>query len=279
MTGKTKITIAIVALMVIAQVSHAAVKRGKLRKGFQIGLTGALNSAWIIKQTNYNTLFLFKNPTVRQSDMAYKVNVGGALAIQAGYNFDDHWGLIAEPGIVWSGQRYADNFVGPLIKGYNTQYGVLDSLESNPGRINVKRSVSLTFFQLPIYARYQCKLSDKVNFYAMLGPQLNFRMGASEVLKVNDREALDSLGLTASQKFASFDFGATLQAGVDVYLNDWMYIDAGINAYYGLLDINGSTLKDIGWYSKNISTYRSSKNMWGGIHVGIHIYLIKDAYY
>jgi hypothetical protein len=231
--------------------------------GFDLGVSGAVNSTWILKQNNYGTLDPFANATVRQSEMAYKNTYGGNGGLCLGYTFTKNWGIQAEVQYNVTGQNYNDNYDCPAyING--------DTIGSPATRVNVQRVVKLSYVQIPIMAKFIVG-KDKYKFFACLGPQFGIRTAAYQQVKIAGYVYVpDTLNFTAAQRFQSFDFGFAVQAGVQIYATPHLYFDIGLSAYEGVTDINGSVLKDLGWYDKNHLSYQKSYNFRGGLMVGIH---------
>lgn len=236
---------------------------GFAQQGFHLGLSGTFNSTWILNQNNYGTLAPFRDPVVRGSEMAYKYTWGGNFGGVVGHNFTEHWGIQAEVQFNITGQKYDDNFSGPAT--------IPEGSFGAPGtRVNVKRSISLGYIQIPLMGKY-ISGGKKVKFFACLGPQIGLRTGAKETVKIADYTYLpDSLAFSPSEKFKTFDVGITAQAGVEIYASRNVYFDIGLSSYLGLLDINGKVLKTLDWYSKNDVSYQSSRNFRAGLMAGVH---------
>ncbi len=231
--------------------------------GFDIGVSGTFNSAWILRQNNYGTLAPFANAEVRASEMAYKYTWGGNGGLCLGYKITKHWGVQAEIQYNVTGQNYNDNFEGPAYLPH-------DTVGSTSSRVNVQRTVKLSYIQIPIMAKFITG-KGKFKFYACLGPQIGIRTYAYEQVKIAGTVYLpDSLNFTADQKFQKVDFGIAVQTGAQFYATPHLYFDLGISVYQGVMDINGSALKQLGWYDKNHLSYQSSYNFRGGIMLGIH---------
>ena len=259
---------------------------GMLREGFHMGLTGSVNSTWILKQNNYNTLDLFYIPIVRQSEMDYLFTWGGQIGVELGYNFKKKWGIEFEPSFSWAGQSYDDDFVGP-VAAKSGPHGTFVP-DGNPDHIpffsgdysyvNVHREVKFRYVQFPIYVKFQAHIGDIANFYVMLGPQINYRQYASENIWVKHKPYVDSLAFSPDQKFQKLDIGVGLKTGVDIYAKKWCYFDIGINSFIAINDLNGDALRKLGWYSKNDLVYKQSRNFYAGIHLGVHFFLDRKTY-
>lgn len=258
--------------------------QGMLRTGFHVGVQGSLNSTWITQQNNYNTLNLFLVPIVRQSEMDYVFSWGGQIGANIGYNILKRFGIEFHPSYSWAGQKYDDDFTGPVAStGLRGPTGIYQPNTSIPnwqhyysatfGYVNVKRVVKFNYIQLPVFAKYQTHLGDIACYYVMLGPQLNIRQSASESIWVNYYPYTYPGQLTPNQRFQAVDFGVALNSGVDIYATDYLYFNVGLESFIALNDLNGNTLKQLGWYDKNHVSYQPSHNFYLGLNAGVHFYL------
>jgi len=233
------------------------------QSGFDLGVSGTVNSTWILKQNNYGTLAPFANAVVRASEMAYKNTYGGNGGLCLGYKITKNWGIQTEVQYNATGQNYNDNFEGPATIPEGT-FGNINS------RVNVQRVVKLSYIQIPLMAKFTIGKGN-YNFFACLGPQIGIRTAAYEQVKIAGYVYLpDSLNFTADQKFEKVDFGFALQVGAQIFATKHLYFDLGLSFYEGVMDINGSALRDLGWYDKNHLSYQRSYNFRGGLMVGIH---------
>ena len=130
--------------------------------------------------------------------------------------------------------------------------------------VNVKRTVKLNYFQLPLMLKFQTRLDDRTNFFVMAGPQVGFSTSATEEVKVN-YNVYDAVRFTADQKFQKIDVGLAFNLGLDIYPTHWLYLSVGLPTYVGLTDLNGNILKKLEWYSKNDLKYQKSKNFSVGL--------------
>ena len=288
--SKVKITLVVFLSFLMLTASARSKMRksyydGMLRKGFYMGVSGSFNSSWILNQNNYNTLDLFTIPIVQQSEMDYVFTWGGNVGINLGYNFHKKWGIEFEPAFSWGGQKYDDDFSGPVAARYDgtTKTFVQDYTKDPNGYyfrddysyVNVRREIKFRFIDFPLFAKFQTHIGDIANFNIMLGPQLNYRTYASEYVTVNHHE-YDGLGdarLTVDQKFKKLDIGMALKTGIDIYPKEWMYFDIGISSFIALNDLNGVGLKDIAWFSKNDHDYQKSRSFYLGLHAGLHFFI------
>lgn len=274
---------------------HRASYDGVLRTGFYMGPSGSLNSTWILKQNNYNTLNLFYIPIVRQSEMDYVFTWGGQAGAVLGYNIIKRVGIEIEPSFSWAGQTYDDNFVGPVAALYNSsnntfypdpQYAVTVNGQvqypyfvGDYKYVHVRRELKFNYIQFPIYAKYQTHIGDITNYYIMLGPQFNIRSGGSENVWVNNYLYADPTRLNVDQKFQKVDAGLSFKTGVNISATEFVYFDIGIVSFIAFNDLNGSSLKQLGWYSKNDVQYEASHSFYLGLHGGVHFFFKRKMYY
>jgi hypothetical protein len=223
--------------------------------------------------------------------MDYVFTWGGQVGINIGYNILKRFGIEFQPSFSWAGQIYDDNFTGPVATNgvYNgaTQTYGNGNIAGNPvdpnnptpyysgtyRYVNVRREVKFNYIQFPIYAKYQTHIGDIANYYLMIGPQLNYRQNASETIYVNYWQYRYPNELTPDQKFQKIDYGVSFNTGVDIYATDWMYFNIGIVSFIAINDLNGQSLKNLDWYSKNDVDYQKSRNFYIGLHGGVHFYL------
>jgi hypothetical protein len=250
-------------LLAIAAVLFGMCLSAQSEPGFDLGASGSANSIWILRQNNYGTLAPFANSEVRESEMAYKNTYGGNGGICLGYRFTKNWGLQAELQYATAGQNYDDNFEGPATIPEGT-FGGINS------RVNVQRTVKLSYLQIPIMAKFMVG-KKKFKFFACLGPQIGIRTSAYEQVKIAGYVYLpDSLNFTADQKFQKVDFGFAIQTGAQFHATPHLYFELGLSFYQGVTDINGTVLQNLGWYDKNHLSYQKSYNFRGGLMLGIH---------
>ena len=222
------------------------------QKGLHLGITTAINSSWIINQNNYGTLSGFSDPIVRQSELAYKYKLGYQVGLACTYNFTHHVGLMTELLFNKAGQDYEDNM----------QEGKL--------RINVKRFVNLSYFQIPISFKYTTLKGNRVKYYFHVGPQVGCLLSSDEKVYIDGALKADSTGISANRKFSKLDFGLQLGTGVEVFLSKHLYLGIGFNSYLGLVDISGKEIKGLDWFSKNDINYQRSKNFRGGLVISLN---------
>ena len=297
----SKVKITLVVLLAFLLTTNAMARHrmsirnswdGMLRTGFHIGVSGSFNSTWVINQNNFGTLNRFSTPIVRQSEMDYVFTWGGQVGVEIGYNFRKQWGIVFEPSYSWAGQKYDDNFSGPVDAISNdggftfqpVQYNGHASPFYSPGYkyVNVHRELHFNYIQLPIYIKFQTHIGDIANYYLMLGPQFNIQTNSSESIFVN--HIFDSVATNQfkpDQRFQKFDVGLSINTGIEFYIKEWMYLNVGIVSFASFTDLNGTTLKEMTnqWYSKNDLSYQSSHSFYIGLHAGVHFYIGSPKYY
>jgi hypothetical protein len=234
------------------------------QQGFNIGISGSINSTFIWRQNNYGTLAPFGDPEVRRSEMNYRFTLGGNGGLELGYNVTHNWGVQIMVQYATGGQNYEDNFIGPATIPEGT-FG------SSTARVNVQRVIKMGYVQIPVMARYMTTPGKVAKFFVAAGIQFGIRTSSYEQVKIAGHVYLpDSLNFTADQKLQKYDLGLVLQFGTDLYATDHLYFEFGISGYEGLYDINGTGLQKLGWYDKNHITYQESHNAFAGLMAGVH---------
>jgi hypothetical protein len=199
-------------------------------KGFHIAPVYQLNSKWISKQNTYEAFGKYK--------LAYKIGLGNAYGVAAGYDFSTRFGIQIEY-IMQSehGQDYED-----IIN-----------------RKPMKRSVVLNYMQIPMIIKLKSSmmsgLTNKpiaVNYIA--GLQYGMLKSASMELNGNNTDI--------KNRFLDYDFSAIFGIETDIFLTSRFFLSTGLRFEYGLLDINAS-----GWKIKNGG---KSQNILSGMTAGLH---------
>lgn len=253
---------------------------GRLRKGFSMGVMGSVNSIWIINQNNYGTLEKFQDTLVRGSELAYEFTWGGKVGAELLYNFHKKWGLSFQPSYSWAGQKYNDDMWGPVGVPKTKDTAQAWYVPAKGARYtNVKRVIKSNYIELPLLARFQINVGEITNFYVAVGPQIGIATVITEDVKIKNAVYISDNGLTIKDKFNKIDAGVLLNFGMDFYANEQLYFNLGLTNYFGIMDINGKTIKNIDWFSKNDIKYQQSRNLHTGLQVGIHYYFVKSRYY
>lgn len=218
------------------------------QKGFRLGGTVAVTSAWILPQNNARTLEDY--PDIAQSELAYRLKFGYQIAGILAYQFHKNYGLQTQIAYERTGQNYEDNFT------------------PQAGPLHVIRQIDLRYLSLPLLFAYTSSRGKIAKGYALAGIQCNFLTRAHEEVYLNGLHKTDSL--TAWDKFRHFDVGFALGGGAFFYATPYLSFHIGLYHYVGLRDINSAAVRH--FISKNDKTYTASKNLRGGLQVGIHYF-------
>lgn len=247
-TGMKKTIAYIFALIVVSTTVYA-------QRGLHIGVTVAPSAVFIVNQNNYETLD--QVPIISRSELDYTAKWGYTAGVVLGFNFNRHWGIQSGVRYVRTGQNYEDTF-NPG-QGYPTPYHVV-------------REVDLRYIRVPLVGRYKFDFKRKqFKMYTTFGPYIGWLLKASESVVINDVPRTD---LTPTEnKFNHIDAGLSVGVGGEYHIIPSVYISLGLALDYGLMDINGKTIKDLEWFSKNDVGYNRSQNFNAGLSFGVHYIL------
>ncbi len=208
-----------------------------------IGLSGNLNSSWIMYQQTYGEPFL-----------KYQFTMRPGVNLQLGYDWDYNWGIRAEIGYAMLGQKYKD-----------TQYG-----------LPTTRNIKTNYLQIPVLFKFRT-YGDHVKFYAMTGFQMNLLLSATqEYLRDgqqppvfhNPRSDRDiDVGATEiKERYTNVNLGMRFDLGVDIRLTDKLFLNAGISNMYSI-----TNLVDPDWRMRDYKDeFHYSHNFYSGLNVGIN---------
>lgn len=240
---------------------------------FHIGGALSLTSPWILNQNNYGTLDGFNNDYARRSELDYKFGIGGNFGIVAGYNVTKRSGIQFSLFFDQAGQKYLDNI----------------SQETNNGRstfpVEVQRNIKLNYLRLPIMYKFELQPKSRsvrktAIYYCAFGPQFSYLVSVYESVKIADPSIGNNLAaIPESDKFRKLDMGLAINNGVQLYVRNDLYFNVGINLYVGLVDINGKTIRNLEYFSKNDVEYRPSYSFNAGLNAGVHYLFIKREFY
>lgn len=242
----TKAKILILTLHIIATNIYA-------QKGFHAGFRAGLSSAWIINQNNARTLEDYAD--ISKAELAYRKNFGYGFGGVIGYNFTNNYGIQTEILYDKTGQDYEDDF-NPIF-----------------GPLNVKRKIDLKYASIPLVFKYISKNKENIKAYAIVGPQFNFLLNASETVVLNGVNKIDSL--SATEKFRSIDLGICVGGGIDIFFLKNLYFNVGLHNYIGFSDINSDAIRS--FISKNDENYKGSKNFRATLNIGVHYLFTKRS--
>lgn len=240
-------------------------------KAFHLGASGHFSSPWIINQNNFGTLDGFNNPFARGSELDYSITLGGGFGVVAGYNITKRHGIEMALYYDKCGQKYH----GDVYQDQN----------SSNFPVEVNRNVKLNYIKLPLLYKFELvpkrrSFTKKVNYYFTTGPQVSYLLSVYEDVKIAYPGIGNNLaGIPESEKFRKWDIGWAINNGVQYRLNKNVYLNTSLNLYFGLVDINGKTIRDIDYYSNNDIKYRPSHSFNAAVNVGIHYIFVEKGYY
>jgi len=237
--------------------------------GFHAGLNAGFNSVWIVNQNIYG-----------YKELDYIRNFGVVPGVAVGYNFTDNMGVQLELNYAPLGQDYSD---------VSSSFSLADDGQGKRIKVETFRYVDLNYLSIPILFRYQSTRAKKsiISYHLMIGPTIGLLLSADQtfeadvyqdgnIVTLDNSVILDTVVAQFAQTdaiepmedyFSKLDFGFSADAGVDIYINDNLFVTPAIKVYYGLTDINSKPTREV-------IGYAASHNFFGGIYVGIH-YLFK----
>lgn len=233
--------------------------------GFHAGLNAGFNSVWIVNQNIYG-----------YKELDYTRTFGIVPGVALGYNFTDNMGVQLELNYAPLGQDYFD---------VSSSFSLADDGQGKRLKVETFRYVDLNYLSIPILFRYQSTRAKKsiISYHLMVGPTIGLLLSADQtfeadvfddgnIITLDNSIILDTVVADfaktseiepAEDYFSKLDFGFSADAGVDIYINDNLFVTPAIKVYYGLTDINSEP-------TRNVQGYASSHNFFGGIYVGIH---------
>lgn len=239
--------------------------------GFHAGVNAGFNSVWIVNQNIYG-----------YKELDYIRTFGVIPGVALGYNFTTTMGVQLELNYAPLGQEYSD---------VSSSFSLTDDGQGKRVKVETFRYVDLNYFQIPIMFRYQSARAKKqiISYHLMVGPTLGFLLSADQkfeadvyddgnIVTLDNDVILDTAIAQFAQTdaiepmedyFSKIDFGFSADAGVDIYVNENIFITPAIKVYYGLTDINSEP-------TRNVPGYGASHNFYGGIFVGAHYMFHKD---
>ena len=253
----------------------AAFTATQAQTGLQVGADLGFNSTWIVNQNNYG-----------YQELDYTRTFGMAGGLTFGFNTSETIGFQAELNYVNLGQHYFD-----IAKDFGPDDGT-----GKRQKVDTYRFVDLNYFQVPIMFRYQTEKEKKtvVTYHMMLGPSFGFLLSADQHYEADTTYTNEVVTLPteyapephviefaasstieeAKDYFSGFDLGLQGELGVDIYVNDNVYISPGFRFNYGLTDINSAPTRELIDDDGLHYEYKgASHNFYGGIYVGCHINL------
>ncbi|MBC8172984.1 MAG: PorT family protein [Chitinophagales bacterium] len=237
--------------------------------GLHAGVNIGLNSTWILNQNNYG-----------YSEMGYELKFGAYPGLAFGYNITPMHGVQIEMNYAMLGQNYFDRM---------RDFSLGDTI-GKPVKVDTYRYVKLNYLHIPVLYRFQTEKAkkDKIEFHIMAGPVIGLLLSADQYYEsdIADNGTLVKLEYEYAPEslihdfdstpeveepleyFTKLDIGLQLDAGVDIYITDNIYVTPAIKVYYGFADVNTEP-------TRNILNYTASHNSFAGIHIGIHYLVVQ----
>ena len=214
------------------------------QKGLNIGVSGSFISPSIVNQNTWGN----------GHEYDYEITFSSNYGFDIGYNFTSNLGIHSGFSFYNLGQDYSDSYDNK----------------------NWKRSLKFSYNVIPIMFRYTSS-TENIKFIGSVGV-LYAMLNKAEQTWTGDGVAYHEEGTTLVSK-KTFDLGAddvtnrfsktdiilNIELGIRIETIDNLYIDAVLNAGYGLTDIND---EDYHFEDKD-GNYNPSHNFLGGFKVGV----------
>jgi hypothetical protein len=122
--------------------------------------------------------------------------------------------------------------------------------------------VDFYYWHIPLLFKYNGGAQYATRFYVMAGPQLSILNKAS--IYYNNGQT--SYTIDAMNRFNKQSWEVVFELGSDFTVYKNLYASTGLRFNYGLNDINapGYQIPD-----RN-GVYNASRNVWGGVNIGLH---------
>jgi outer membrane protein W len=182
--------------------------RVNINKGFYVGPFAGVNYTWLSVSKKY------QDKEYRVENVKYKLSFGETFGIGLGYDFSKHWGVATDFGMSSINQTY---FERPSENVLN------------------KRSVSLNYWQLPVYVRYKANIGNRlqhrpITVGGLIGPQFSF-------LK-SKRTTENGFEKEINQRINESEFGIAGIVNADFYINKNLFLTLGVKGSFGT-NLNG----------------------------------------
>jgi len=221
------------------------------QKGLNIGVSGSFISSSIINQNTWGN----------GHEYDYEITFSGNFGFDIGYNFTNSLGIHSGFSFYKLGQSYNDSYDNK----------------------NWERNLTFSYNVIPIMFRYTSS-TENIKFIGSVGV-LYAMLNKAEQTWTSDGIAYHEEGTTLVSK-KPFDLGASdvtnrysksdiilnIEIGIRIETIDNLFIDAVLNAGYGLTDINDA---DYHFEDKD-GNYNPSNNFFGGIKVGVAYVLFSE---
>ena len=206
--------------------------------GTFFGIEGGLNCVWISNQNTYG-----------EPELDYLLKISPRVSVIAGHMFTEKIGLRTEIGWARMGQKY-----------YGKQY-------LRPA----ERYILMDYLQVPALVKFIAG-KQRTKLYLLGGPQLCLLVHADQTYTRDGANAppfynteinqwIDVSKNNITSRYRKFDVMIRLDLGAHFRIKEKKFIDLGITAAYGLIDLNKKE-----WRLDNIQhTYGRSHSFYSGL--------------
>lgn len=235
--------------------------------GFDFGLRGGIHTSSLLNQQDEDA----------GAELDYKMKIGFAAGVGAGYTFNNHMGVGIDILYSKQGQGYGGSTSYIAAHGNENVSGLFSGLafinDINMDNTYTARTI-INCIKIPVMYRYTGDNTKKSYFSSFIGPQFNILSGASYM--VNDKDA-PIPDFSAKDVFTKLTFDVVLGVGANVQLSDNMLLTAHFRLDYGLSDMENKSYTTPGG-DKYYPTDRSAThNATGGILIGLNYSMVKQA--
>ena len=238
-----KIYTLLLALMLVLPATYA-------QKGLSLGLNGEFLGTTIVNQNTWGN----------GHEYDYDISTGSAFGLDVGYNFNDKIGIYTGFSMMNLGQKYKDTYSTPGT-----------TIESD-----WSRQLKFKYNVIPIMVKFVGS-ETTVNFIGGFGISIAMMKEASQIWTKDGAdyheifeneftgETFDMGAEDVTERFNKTDIFVNLEMGARIFFMDNLYMDATLNAGYGVKDMNQSD-----WQMKNKDgEYNPSHNGYIGAKIGI----------
>ena len=170
----------------------------------RIGVKGAFNSTWMFNN----------NVSDVGPSLDYASTFGSSFGVQFIYNWSESYGIETEL----------------LYTGFNQKYDLNLGNDKNP--INFSVEDNIKYLDIPVLFR----MSSPKGPYFEIGPQASLLMGAKESFKGEISSNNDYSKRDFKSDFKGFGLSGILGFGVDIKLDDNVFLNTGLRFGYTFTD-------------------------------------------
>jgi outer membrane protein W len=228
----------------------------------RIGVKGSFNSTWMFNN----------NVSDVGPSLDYASSFGSSFGAQFIYNWSESYGVDVEL----------------LYTGFNQKYDLNIGTEKDP--LNFVVEDNIKYLDIPVLFR----MSSPKGPYFEIGPQASLLMGAKESFTGETTSAADYSDRDFKDDFKGFGLSGILGFGVDIKLDDNLFLNTGLRFGYTFtdatteyteteLDAKSSTnpsgvslnagfnhySTEVDKNKQPIFDYQKSSRAWGGLNLGL----------